>query len=373
MRPSSARWWRAPIAARIVDADVIGWAGQDLDDPRGRRIAARSAGSLVPRGLELGDELREIDRHPGGPGTRLREGRTPLVETPVAEPDQSIDVDLRPRGKHDRDRRHERRRDPAPAQQHVDERPTDAAVAVDEGMDRLELRMSDGGLGHRWKVVAVHEVHEVEHQRLDLVLRRRDVAGVSRGRQSATEPVLFATERPGHDPRQFVGHQRSMDGEDVLGRERGPSIAEGDGLLHRDDIGGHGPGAALGRTRIDERAGEVPLAELDALDATRGDRLRAQEERPDRLEAADALVRVELPDRDLGVVDRARRVEAHGRIDPRDRSRHEGAVRDALTPFAATDCAGITFPVAFDPSHVCHSSCEYDALEQDIITKPSKC
>ena len=163
LRPSSARWWRAPIAARIVDADVIGWAGSTpmiraaAESRRGRPARSYQAASRAATRPARSTDI-------GGPGARSGERRAPLVQSTVAEPDKAVDVGVRPSGQYDRDRRHERRGDPAPAQQHVDERPAHTPVAVDEGMDRLELRMGDGGLGHGRQVVAVHEIDEVEHQ-----------------------------------------------------------------------------------------------------------------------------------------------------------------------------------------------------------------
>ena len=109
------------------------------------------------------------------------------------------------------------------------------------------------------------------------------------------------------------------------------------------------------------------MAELDALDAARRDRLRAQEERPDRLESSHAFVGVELPDRELGVVDRACRVEAHSRIDPRDQSRQERAVDDAFAALAATRDTEIALPVPLDPTHVpVIPRAKRDALQQSI-------
>ncbi len=48
-----------------------------------------------------------------------------------------------------------------------DQDTADAAVAVGEGMDRLELGVSDGRLGYGVQVVSAHEDEEILHQGVD--------------------------------------------------------------------------------------------------------------------------------------------------------------------------------------------------------------
>ena len=47
----------------------------------------------------------------------------------------------------------------------MDQQPSDPAAAVGVGMDRLELSMSYGGVHHTMDVAALHEAHQVVHQR----------------------------------------------------------------------------------------------------------------------------------------------------------------------------------------------------------------
>jgi hypothetical protein len=60
----------------------------------------------------------------------------------------------------------------------VDEDSADAAVAVRERVDGLELGVDDRGVGERRSVFAIGEGHEVVHQVADAIGRRWDVEGV---------------------------------------------------------------------------------------------------------------------------------------------------------------------------------------------------
>ena len=104
----------------------------------------------------------------------------------------------------------------------MDERTADAPVAVDERVDRLELGVRDGRLGDGRQVVAGHEGDEVLEQRADEVLGRRHEGGVRRVAEPPADPVLLLADAPG--PRALVArHQRRVDREQVLGRDRSRS------------------------------------------------------------------------------------------------------------------------------------------------------
>jgi uncharacterized protein (UPF0548 family) len=72
----------------------------------------------------------------------------------------------------------------------MDQRPARAPVAVDEGVDRLELGVGDGGLRHGGQAVVVGEGAEVLDQARDVVRRRGDERSGARVEAAATNPVL---------------------------------------------------------------------------------------------------------------------------------------------------------------------------------------
>jgi len=195
----------------------------------------------------------------------------------------------------------------------MDEAASDSAVAVHERVDRLELRMSDGGLSHRRQVIAVDEVDEVGHQRRDTVLRGRDVAGVRRVASTATDPALLVTEPPGPDASGFIGHERAVDRFDARHRQIAAARGLLDGFLHGQHVRGHRTSAALAGTRVDEGTSQVPLADLDAFDPARGDGFGSEEERTDGLESLDPILGVQVSDGGLRPRDEIGRLEAHGR------------------------------------------------------------
>ncbi len=77
------------------------------------------------------------------------------------------------------------------------------------------------------------------------------------------------------------------------------------------------------RARINQRAREVPLAELISLDAGRRDGLGAQEEWTDRLQARDAVSLIQLADGLGGALERLGGLEADFGIQVHDGIRHE--------------------------------------------------
>ena len=141
----------------------------------------------------------------------------------------------------------------------MDQAAADPAVAVEEGVDRLELCVGDCGLGHRRQVVAVEERDEVIDEAVDLGLGRRYVPGVNRAIEASADPVLLGAEFTWVRPR-LACHERPMDRADVVDRKWAIDLAEGYCFFHRDYVGRHGSGDPLRRARVDEGAGKVPLA-----------------------------------------------------------------------------------------------------------------
>ena len=261
------------MAARMVAADAMGWAGRTVMNPRCGRVASRSSGTREPVGLKARDLLRQLRRQSRSPLARAGEGSAPFRDLAFSESDEPRDVQVGPSRQNDRDRWHEAGCDTASAKDHVDEAPADPTVAIEERMDRLELGMGDRRLRDRWQIVAVGEGDQIIDQRLDVGLWRRDVASVDRRVEAAPDPVLFPSELTWRHPIWLTAHQCSVDRSDVIGRQRSVRLSQRDRFLHGDDVGRDGPSGASGRARIDERSGEVALGEVVALDPGRRDRL----------------------------------------------------------------------------------------------------
>ncbi len=132
-------------------------------------------------------------------------------------------------------------RAPAP-QDRVDEGAADAAVAVCEGVDRLELRMRDRGLQQCRHAAAIGEGDEVIHVARHRFRRRRDTERASRGEIAATDPVLHGTELTCGCRLQWV-------------------VVDECGVRRR----GHGDGSGV-RADAVQRAGVVVDVRLDLLD-----------------------------------------------------------------------------------------------------------
>jgi hypothetical protein len=69
-----------------------------------------------------------------------------------------------------------------------------ATVAVDERVDRLELRVRNGGLCDGRKRIVVDEVAEVLEELLDVLGRRRNEHGRARIEAAPAYPVLNRAE-----------------------------------------------------------------------------------------------------------------------------------------------------------------------------------
>lgn len=117
--------------------------------------------------------------------TRVREGLDPLGDPPLTEVDEAGHVGGRARRHHERNRRHETRRDTGAPQDNVDKASTYAAVAVDEWMDGLELSVRDRSLSDWWEVVTLEERGEILEEADQLVLRGRHEFGVEGTIQAA--------------------------------------------------------------------------------------------------------------------------------------------------------------------------------------------
>ena len=129
------------------------------------RAAEESRRGRPLRSNPFGPELIHVRGHRQAFGRSLidgsGEGGHPRRDPAVPELDEATDVALRSRGQHDRDGRHEYRRQASAPEDGMDEAAADATVAIREWMDGLELGVSDRGHGDRRDVVARQEGHEV--------------------------------------------------------------------------------------------------------------------------------------------------------------------------------------------------------------------
>ena len=96
------------------------------------------------------------------------------------ERNQAGDVGLRVGGEYEAHGRDVARCEAAPSQDDVDESATNTTVAVSEGVDGLELRVSDRSLDNRRGVAPIHERDEVVHEVLDALGWGRDEVGPPR-------------------------------------------------------------------------------------------------------------------------------------------------------------------------------------------------
>ena len=107
---------------------------------------------------------------------------------------QPSDVGVPQRGKHETDREHRPLGEAPPSEDGMDERPADAAIAIGEGVNRLELGMHQGGLD-QWSVGGTVEVvHEIGHQLGHPIGRRWDERGADWRPCGRSDPVLHRSQ-----------------------------------------------------------------------------------------------------------------------------------------------------------------------------------
>ena len=308
---------------------------------------ARSRHSRLQRGHLVGELDRRGGRSPGCLGERA----DPLGDASLAERREPLDVGGGAGRQDDADRRDEAGGDAAAPQHDVHEGAADAAVAVDERVDGLELGVGDGRLRHRGQVVAGDEGDEVLEQRPDEVLGRRHEGGVGRVAEPAADPVLLLAHAAG--PRPLVArHEHRVDRQQVGDGHRLGSVPDRDRLLHRGHVRRDDPGAAPRGPRVDERSGEVERGDVVALDPGRRHGLRPQEQRADRLEAAHRGALVERPDRRLGIRRQVGDLERDDGAERRDLVRDECLVPERGTCPAPAHRARVSVPRPLDgPRH----------------------
>ena len=153
------------------------------------------------------------------------------------------------------------------AEQHRDEEAAGAAVAVEERVDGLELRVGEAGADEGGHVVVVKEEFERAHAREDLVGRGRDEEGVAGAR--AGDPVLRGAEFAGllFAAATFC-EEHAMDFFDEAEGKRKTFGEALHAVLHRGDVVGHlgdvvQRGAAGGVVFEEQEFGEGGLRAFD--------------------------------------------------------------------------------------------------------------
>jgi hypothetical protein len=194
------------------------------------------------------------------------------------------------------------------AQHDVDERSPRPAVAVEERVDRLELRVRQRGLHDRRVVIAVQVGHQIVEQRGHMLRRRRDKRRVAWVVGAATDPVLLLADHTANVGRTAPGHQRAVYPAERVEGDGVGADPQRDGLLHAADVREH-----LDRDLVVDRAvlveqqlrlDDAPRSGVEALDLRRSDRLGPQKKAREAFEADVACVRrVQPADRCLSVGD----------------------------------------------------------------------
>ena len=221
-----------------------------------------------------------------------------------------------------------RGQNPARHQQKRDEQASDAAVTVEEGVDRLEVGVGDGGVHERWEGLVVEEPLPGIQARHQFLRRRRDIGRVVQGAARRSDPVLAAPELarrrhvPADAPHEVLMQLTHEAQRDWQRREALQTVLEGgDVVAHLAQVVGAAvDGAAgLGRQQLAEgRLRPFNAAGEDGFLAHKGadEEVRVGKTPSLAREPADGPVRSRQVQREA-LVPRQRW---------RGRSRHEGAV-----------------------------------------------
>ena len=220
------------------------------DDLARHRVAARRTRPI--------DQVRE-QRIDVGPKSRrgferrrrrIGERPDPVVDTTLAEVDETGDVAAGVDGQDHADRWHQERRHATAAEHDMDQTSARSAVAVAERVDGLELRVRYRRLGHSRQVGEVDESDEVVQQPGDAILGRRHERGVRGTDPSAPDPVLLLADDAGVPLLARLVEQRPMDVEQIVEAEGSRRHADRDGPLHGVDVAEDGSSDAVGRPRF---------------------------------------------------------------------------------------------------------------------------
>ena len=220
---------------------------------------------------------------------------------------------------------------------------THASVSNQEGMDRLELRVSDGGLEQPGKVGSIDERAEVEEKARQLLGGRRDVVRVVRPDVLAPDPGLDGAHLAGLAGLVRGLHEHGVDGPQIVGLEVDPARPQLDRPFHRTDVADHGPRGPRRRGGVVERACQATVGRPRALHARRGHALRPQELVGEGLEVlaevpglhvagAAAPARLQVTERTLRLGQELGQPEGQAHIQALQSRRYVRAVAQGLAP-----------------------------------------
>ncbi len=165
----------------------------------------------------------------------------------------------------------------ATSQQDVHEGPAGAAVAVDEGVGGLELRVHQRGVHQGRDVLPRREGHQVLDRPRDRLVVGWDELGLVRPVPAAPDPDLLLPPRAGVVGRG-VGEQVAVHRQHGVGVELGG----GDGPFHGPHVAQHQPGVAGRVPGVEGGDGQGLRPGGDVLDLGAGRGLRPQQQRGER-------------------------------------------------------------------------------------------
>ena len=125
------------------------------------------------------------------------------------------------------------------AEEEGDEETTDAAIAIEEGMDGLELGMGVGTVDESWKIArGVEEIFQIAKGLGHFMDRRRDVGGIFESAVGRADPVLGAAEFAGVAlAATRAGHEFLMDfADEAEGEWKVASADLGEAVIHGLDV-----------------------------------------------------------------------------------------------------------------------------------------
>ena len=128
----------------------------------------------------------------------------------------------------------------------MDECSSRSAVSVDERVDGLELRMSDGRLCDGGKVVGTGESAEVRDQLLDVLMRGWDERSRARVVAASADPVLFLPKPASVLLKPGASQEPTMHFEEHIDRDGSPWFDGIDAVDHGIDVPEHLGGGDIG-------------------------------------------------------------------------------------------------------------------------------
>jgi hypothetical protein len=169
----------------------------------------------------------------------------------------------------------------------VDQPASGSPVPVGERMDRLELRVGKSGLRDRGQRVTVAEGTQVREQVRHELRRRGHERGTAGVVGTAADPVLLLPQLPGMFSVPETDHKPAMEPEQRIHRDLIAGTDLADRAAHRVDVAenlfGSDLESPLTQLMRQLSAQQLPRADLQALDAGRGNRFCAQQETGQRL------------------------------------------------------------------------------------------